>query len=175
MPGPIDIFIRGAEPDDLAAIVAIGNQRSVAAGTLGVLYQTLAEGQERFRLDATHRMLVAVVGGQIAGSIGLMLNRGRRAHVGAVGMGVSEEHQRQGIGGALMAAVIDLADNWYNLRRLELEVYSDNDVAIRLYKRFGFVIEGTHHSYAYREGAFVDAYSMARLRDEPPIVVSEHP
>jgi putative acetyltransferase len=88
-------------------------------------------------------------------------------------MSVDEALQGRGIGRALMAAVIDLADNWYNLRRLELEVYTDNDVAIRLYQRFGFIIEGTHRSYAYREGAFVDAYSMARLRDEPPVVVSE--
>jgi putative acetyltransferase len=74
-----------------------------------------------------------------------------------------------------MAAAIDLADNWYNLRRLELEVYTDNAAAIRLYQRFGFVIEGTHHSYAYREGAFVDAYSMARLRNEPPVFATDRP
>ncbi len=169
MSGVNDIVIRGAEPEDIAAIVAIGNQRSVAAGTLGLLYQSLADGPERFRLDATHRMLVAEIDGRIAGSIGLMLYRNRRAHAGGIGMAVAEGFQGRGIGTALMAAIIDLADNWYNLRRLELEVYTDNDVAIRLYKRFGFVIEGTHRSYAYREGAFVDAYAMARLRDEPPV------
>ncbi|HEX7102687.1 MAG TPA: GNAT family N-acetyltransferase [Nitrolancea sp.] len=174
MPDAAGIVIRGAEPEDLAAIVAIGNQRSVAAGTLGLLYQSLADGQERFRFDATHRMLVAEIDGRIAGNIGLVLYRNRRAHAGAIGMSVSEEFQGRGIGTALMAAVIDLADNWYNLRRLELEVYTDNDVAIRLYQRFGFVIEGTHHSYAYREGAFVDAYAMARLRNEPTLAVSDH-
>lgn len=161
---PNDILIRGAEPDDLPAIVTIGNQRSVAATTLGLLYQSLADGQERFRLDATHRMLVAEIDGRIAGSIGLMLYRNRRAHVGAIGMSVDERFQRRGVGSALMAAVIDLADNWYNLRRLELEVYTDNAVAIRLYQRFGFDIEGTLRSHAYREGAFADAYAMARLR-----------
>ncbi|MEX1158044.1 MAG: GNAT family N-acetyltransferase, partial [Thermomicrobiales bacterium] len=56
-----------------------------------------------------------------------------------------------------------------NLRRLELEVYADNDPAVRLYQRFGFVIEGTPVAYAFREGGWADAYSMARLRDEPPI------
>lgn len=164
-----DTAIRGAEPEDMAAIVAIGNQRSVAAGTLGLLYQSLADGRERFRLDATHRMLVAEIDGRIVGSVGLMLYRNRRAHTGGIGISVAEEFQGRGVGRALMTAVIDLADNWYNLRRLEIEVYTDNDVAIRLYERFGFVIEGTHRSYAYREGSFVDAYSMARLRNEPAI------
>jgi len=48
--------------------------------------------------------------------------------------------------------MIDLADQWLNLSRLELEVYTDNDAAIHLYKKFGFVIEGTRHQFAYRDG-----------------------
>ena len=48
--------------------------------------------------------------------------------------------------------------------RLELEVYVDNEPAIRLYERFGFVREGTMRQYAFRDGVYVDAYLMARLR-----------
>ena len=36
--------------------------------------------------------------------------------------------------------------------------------AIGLYQRFGFEVEGTHHRYAFRDGGYVDAHSMARLR-----------
>jgi putative acetyltransferase len=63
-----------------------------------------------------------------------------------------------------MQAAIDLADNWINLTRLELEVYTDNEPAIRLYKKFGFTIEGTLLGFAYRDGQYVDTYMMARLR-----------
>jgi putative acetyltransferase len=63
-----------------------------------------------------------------------------------------------------MRASVDLADNWLNLRRLELEVYTDNEAAIRLYERFGFEREGTLRQYAYRNGRYVDSYLMARLR-----------
>lgn len=42
-----------------------------------------------------------------------------------------------------MEAAVDLADKWLNLTRFELEVYTDNASAIRLYKKFGFTIEGT--------------------------------
>jgi putative acetyltransferase len=38
-------------------------------------------------------------------------------------------------------------------------------VGITLYEKFGFEIEGTHRRYAFRDGGFVDAYSMARLKD----------
>jgi putative acetyltransferase len=56
--------------------------------------------------------------------------------------------------------------NGVNLLRLELEVYSDHEPAVRLYKRFGFAIEGTLVRYAYRAGQYVDVYTMARFKQE---------
>lgn len=79
-------------------------------------------------------------------------------------MSVHHEFQGKGVGTALMAACVDLADNWLNLTRLELEVYSDNQAAIHLYERFGFTYEGTLQQYAFRDGEYVDSNMMARLR-----------
>ena len=39
--------------------------------------------------------------------------------------------------------------------------------AIALYRKFGFEIEGTHKAYALRDGRYVDAYAMARIRAKP--------
>jgi L-phenylalanine/L-methionine N-acetyltransferase len=64
-----------------------------------------------------------------------------------------------------MQAALDLADDWLNLTRIELSVYTGNAAAVALYEKFGFEIEGTHRRYAFRDGAYVDAYSMARVRD----------
>lgn len=58
-----------------------------------------------------------------------------------------------------MRAGLELADGWISLTRIELHVHTDNERAISLYERFGFVVEGTHRSFALR----VDAFSMARL------------
>ncbi len=63
-----------------------------------------------------------------------------------------------------MQAAVDLADKWLNLERLELDVYTDNEPALRLYQKFGFVIEGTLVRFAFRDGRYADAYMMARLR-----------
>jgi len=63
----------------------------------------------------------------------------------------------------LLAAAIDLADNWLNYTRIELTVYTDNDVALALYRKFGFEVEGTLKSYAFRGGRYIDAYTMARI------------
>jgi putative acetyltransferase len=79
-------------------------------------------------------------------------------------MTVRDDWHGRGVGSALMQAALDLADNWLNLARLELEVFVDNAPAIHLYQKFGFCIEGTLVQYAYRDGQFVDTYTMARLR-----------
>ena len=79
-------------------------------------------------------------------------------------MAVRDDWQGKGVGTALMEAVLDLAENWLNLTRIELSVYTDNAAGVALYKKFGFEIEGTHRSYAFRNGEYVDAYSMARMR-----------
>ena len=63
-----------------------------------------------------------------------------------------------------VTAMIDLAENWLNLTRLELTVYVDNQPALQLYRKFGFVIEGTLSNYAFRDGVFIDAHFMARVK-----------
>lgn len=89
---------------------------------------------------------------------------GRRAHVGTLGMAVDKRAQGRGVGSNLLRAALDLADNWYNLHRVELEVYADNARGVALYKKFGFEIEGTFRDYAVRDGVFVDVYAMARFK-----------
>ena len=37
---------------------------------------------------------------------------------------------------------------------------------MKLYRKFGFEIEGTHKAYALRDGRYVDTYAMARLRNK---------
>ncbi|QBF27433.1 GNAT family N-acetyltransferase [Pseudomonas tructae] len=60
--------------------------------------------------------------------------------------------------------ILEVADNWMGLQRVELTVYTDNQPALALYKRFGFTVEGQLIDYAMRDGELIDVYSMARLR-----------
>lgn len=63
-----------------------------------------------------------------------------------------------------MQAMIDICDSWAAIERIELTVFTDNQAAIALYRKFGFEIEGTSRRYAMRDGVLVDAYHMARFR-----------
>jgi putative acetyltransferase len=69
-----------------------------------------------------------------------------------------------------MAALIDWADQWAQLLRIELTVFADNDAAIALYRKFGFEHEGTHRAYALRDGVYADVHAMARLHPAPPAI-----
>lgn len=168
MPKP-EIKIRRAEPSDAEAMKKIFEYPNVIRGTLQLPFPSTEVWRKRLAdsPDGAYSLL-ATVDNEVVGQLGLHTfpHHPRRKHVGQIGMAVRDDWQGQGVGSALMQAMTDLADKWLNLTRIELEVYTDNESAIHLYKKFGFVIEGTHPQFAYRDGQFVDVYAMARLRSE---------
>ena len=161
--------IRRAEPDDCGAVYEMFSSPKVYEGTLQVPYPS--KEYWRRRLSETPESayyLVAVIEDRVVGlaSVDMFPNKPRRHHAGEIGISVHEEWQGKGVGAALMRALIELADNWLNLTRLELEVYADNHAAIHLYERFGFEVEGTLRQHAFRDGKYIDSKVMGRLR--PP-------
>jgi putative acetyltransferase len=161
-----EISIRSAEPEDADAIHAILRCPRVAANTLQLPWRPLDYTRQRFASSNGDRhSLVAVVKERVVGHLGMHVQESpRRRDVGTFGMAVHDDFQGRGVGSALMAAMLDLADNWLGLRRIEMEVWADNASAVHLYEKFGFVIEGTGRQYGRRAGELVDAYFMARLR-----------
>ena len=161
---PATLHIRAWEPEDIPAMTEVFNQPRVVWGTLQTPYTSLASRRKRAesRIDAFQ--LVAVVDQRAVGMIGLNRYEARRAHVGGIGMAVHDDYAGRGCGRALLEAVIAQADLWLNLTRLELDVWADNDRAIALYEHLGFEREGFHRAYAWRDGAYADAISMARMR-----------
>ncbi len=159
--------IRRAEPDDYSAVYEMFSGPKVYAGTLQLPYPSRDQWRRRLaETSESYYNLVAVVGDRVVGmaSVETFPNRPRRSHVGSIGICVHDEWHGKGVGTALMRAILDLADNWLNLRRLELEVYADNEAAISLYERMGFEVEGTLRQHAFRDGQYVDSKMMGRLR-----------
>ncbi len=151
--------------EDVAELILMPNCRWE---TLQMPYQSR---DVRHKLEKSlpdlHR-LVAVINDEqkqkVVGIISLHNFSGRRTHVGQLSMFVHDDYQNQGIGSQLVEAVIDLAENWLNLKRLELTVNTDNKSAIHLYEKSGFVIEGTLRKNAFRAGSYIDGYAMARVK-----------
>jgi len=163
----MDITIRRAEPSDYEAIARILTYPKVIWGTLQVPFPSVEQWRKKIAEPPEGLYsLVACIDREVVGQIGLHTfpNQPRRHHIGAIGMVVRDDWQGKGIGTQLMQAVVDLADKWLNLSRLELDVYPDNEPAIKLYKKFGFQVEGTQIGSAFRDGEYLDTLMMARVR-----------
>jgi len=87
----------------------------------------------------------------------------RLVHSAWFGMSVHPHYWDLGIGACLVETALDLADNWLGLKRVELEVHADNPAAIHLYKKYGFILEGTKRLYSFGAGRWADAHFMARI------------
>ncbi len=163
------IHVRRAHPGDAEAIMAAFSSPRAMAGTLQLPYPSAELWRKRIADQGPEDfLLVAEVKGQVVGNLGLHpAGRARRRHAASVGMAVRDDFQNRGVGTALLRAAIEVADHWLNYLRLELTVYTDNAPALALYRKFGFVVEGTLVDYAFRNGRYVDTYMMARLRPAP--------
>lgn len=168
------ITLRRATPRDAAAFARIMADADVQANLMQLPYPSAEQWERRLAdNDApgnTTLALVAERDGQVVGSAGLhpVGPALRRRHVAMLGISVAREHQRSGVGSALMRALIDYADRWGQILRIELTVFADNAGAIALYERCGFEHEGRARGYALRDGRYVDALYMARLHPSPP-------
>jgi len=170
------IVIRRPRPADAAAIAATMADPQVQPGLLQMPYGTEEFWRKRIEempvgSNVQELFLVAERGGMIVGNAGLMPTQGvRRRHVMGLGLSVAPTAQGQGVGTALMQALVDWADRWAQVLRIELTVFTDNAAAIALYRKFGFELEGTHRAYALRDGVYADVHAMARFHPAPPAI-----
>jgi putative acetyltransferase len=163
------ITVRRACADDGDAVWRVFQDYEAYAGTLQAAFPSRDVWRKRVaEVPESDYMLVAEAGGEVVGHAGLHKagTSPRRAHAMMLGIVVRKDWHGKGVGRALMQALLELADNWLPVTRIELTVFADNERAIGLYKRFGFEIEGTHKAYALRDGKYVDTIAMARIKQK---------
>lgn len=170
------LILRRAKASDAAAIAEQFADPDVYGGTLQMpfpseeLWAQRLAGNNPPAAGSSEIVLAALIDDKPVGLAGLhpVGASVRRRHVMSLGITVSRAHQGQGVGNGLMAALLDYADNWAQILRVELTVFHDNQRAIRLYERHGFVPEGRLKAYALRGGDYTDVLAMARLHPKPP-------
>jgi putative acetyltransferase len=158
----MDLLIRPVRVEDLPAIHEMRLQPQVLRHTRALPSERADDWMAR--LGPLDHVFVAELDGRVVGLAGLHGKEGKKRHVGTVGLMVHDAFAGRGVGARLLGKVLDLADNWLGLARVELDAMADNERALRLYRKLGFVEEGRQQKAYYREGAFVDAILMARLR-----------
>jgi RimJ/RimL family protein N-acetyltransferase len=80
-----------------------------------------------------------------------------------LGMSVAREWRGEGLGTRLLEHAIQWARETGIVTRIELFVFARNTGAIRLYERFGFVIEGRRRRSVYKDEQYMDDLLMALL------------
>ena len=115
---------------------------------------------EMIRADE-HLVLVAEADGDVVGNVLVSVDRGvATEHIGVLSITIADGWRDVGIGSEMVAA----AQRWARergLRKLSLGVFPDNERAVAVYEKRGFVREGLRREQ-YRTGdAFRDEVLMA--------------
>lgn len=166
------LSIRALAEQDHHAIHEILSSPTVIEGTMRLPHAAESATAERLAPRSGTIHLVAAIDRYAVGVLELVTwpDEPRHRHVGEINLvAVHPDWAGRGVGRALMEAAIELADDWLNLRRLSLVVFVDNVVALEMYRRLGFVVEGTMFEYGFKRGKYIDAHVMARPRFEVSI------
>ncbi|WKD48579.1 GNAT family N-acetyltransferase [Microbulbifer spongiae] len=161
----MEVAVRAAEIRDYKRISEIFDHPYVVAQSSQHPYLGIDKVSTLFQERTENAVvLVAEVGGRVQGYIGIDLcTKPRSKHVASLGMAVHPEIHGKGVGSCLLREAIELADQWLNIIRLELSVYTDNTHGISLYKKFGFEIEGESRFASFKAGHYIGLYQMARI------------
>jgi len=165
----VHFIIRPVLADDAEDIWQLRRMSGVLENTLAMPSETLEKNISNLEnIEPSRHQMAAVIeledgSEKCIGTAGLSVSENRQRHVGYIGIMVNSDYHGMGIGTALMESLLDIADNWLGLIRLELTVFCDNDKAVGLYKKLGFEIEGTMKKAAIKSGKYADMYMMARV------------
>src|SRR5208283_5063557 len=149
-----------ATPDDMPTLMK--NSKSVADELIYIYTERITEERTKRYLglikdEENQLLIVAEVGSKIVGSLTLdrfTPNSSKSDHVRSLAMLVIDGYREMGIDSALM----DYAIKWAEAREVEkihLGVFSNNPRAIRLYEKFGFVVEGIERKQFKIKGQYV--------------------
>ncbi len=149
--------VRQARAEDGRAMAEVF--AAVAQERDGIATEPPVDIDERaalFARSAGHS-LVAVANGRVVGVLHVEVSR---HGFGELGMLVERGWRGRGVGSALLQAAIDWARD-QGLHKLCLEVFAHNTAAIALYRKAGFVAEGTRaQQYRRASGELWDSVMM---------------
>ncbi len=160
----LEFSIRPVKVEDAEAVNAIRRMDGVRENTLGLFSERYVRSEEFIKeLTENDHMLVAETAEKVIGLVGLNLSRNPRLrHSASIGIMVHGDYQGKGVGTAMLKKVLDLADNWLMLVRVELTAFVENEGAVRLYKSLGFEIEGVKRYAGIKDGKYANEFLMAR-------------
>jgi RimJ/RimL family protein N-acetyltransferase len=165
------ISLRALDREDAPRIAGWFNDPEVTRNTSR--YRPLSVSEQVRLIDRMHENTDDLV-------VGIVL-KATDALIGQCGLhGVNDKNRRctffiligdrsnwdQGYGSEATRLMLALAFDTLNLNRVQLDVFADNERAVRCYEQLGFRKEGVLRQHSFREGAYHDVLLMSMLRSE---------
>lgn len=117
-------------------------------------------------LNSSQNMMIgAFVNNELAGNAGIscVRNHIKLKHRAVFGISIKEKYWNNGIGNALIKEIIEQAKQ-IGYEQIELGVFSDNEKAVALYKKYGFEVWGnTKNAFKLKDGTYRDEITMGRM------------
>lgn len=118
---------------------------------------------ERIAASSNEVMIAAEIDGKLVANAGFspVLPCEKARHRAEFGISVQRAYWGEGIGSAILEGILDSARR-AGYRQMELDVVSDNERGVALYRKFGFRAYGTlEHACLLRDGSWQTLYRMA--------------
>ena len=110
--------------------------------------------------------LLALIDEELVGMLNVVASpKPRLQHVGEFGVSVLKSHWNKGIASILIKMMISWAEESKIIKKINLKVLQNNKVALQLYKRLGFEIEGLLRRDFFIKDVYYDAYMMGMIVD----------
>lgn len=167
-----EFVVRSAVKQDAAAILDLSTGvigEEIYQLTSGSEFKMTIEAEEKWieshLANPNHIILVAEMNSKIVGLLDFSNgHRQRIAHTGEFGMSVEKTVRDQGVGSLLLQVLIEWATQNKTIEKIGLNVHSNNERAIALYKKMGFEIEGIRkRDLKYGEDQYIDTIVMGRF------------
>ena len=168
------IKIREARKEDAEALIKYVN---IIAGESDFLtfgageFDISIEDEEKILENSLEKdnklFIIAEYKGEIIGNLNFSGgSRQRTAHTGEFGISVLEEYWGNKIGEELMGYLINWSKETKIVRKINLRVRTDNERAISLYRKLGFIEEGILKRDFFIQNKFYDSLMMGLLIDQ---------
>lgn len=145
------------------------NDAEPVSRLLGIPHEPLLEVRRRWGgHDPSVRALVVLVGPDVMGFGTVQTPERSRARFVADLVVTLHDKAPDRAGQAMLEALIELAERWMGILRLQTTVAVDDKRSITLLREYGFNMEGVARAATLRNGELVDVFYAARVAEELP-------
>lgn len=163
------VTLREAIPEDAEQLIKHVNTMSaessfttISPGEFDMTVETEASFLQDCLNAETQLYLIAVIDETVIGALHFATGkRARVKHSGEFGLSVLKAYWGLGIGSLLLDELIAWAKANPIIKKINLRVRTDNERALTLYQKKGFLTEGNLKAEIFDADTYYDLYSMA--------------